>query len=234
MRLLLERHHALAQLATLLRQKRTVDQHAVALHREQHFTHRHLDVFVDARQLGVDRDLRMQGVVDPHRDIDILGRVLGGAFHRHLLERNAIGALAGDVVVADRRQVEMPQREAAEVVRSRFEHVRLRQRVVRDPRASAHGWRRRAGRTEFCPNFCTKSRPATARRVADARDPAGRCASSARLECERRARLDRQDIPTIFAFMGSRLVVSVSIAVSSAFAIAASQRSSAASSCTVS
>ena len=52
---------------------------------------------------------------------------------RHLLERDAIGALARHVVVRDRLDVQVPPREVVHVVRLvRLEHVRLEQRVVRD------------------------------------------------------------------------------------------------------
>jgi hypothetical protein len=64
-RLLLERHHAFAELAALFREQRRIDQDAVALHLEQHVAHRNLDLAVDARELGVDGDLRIQRVVQP-------------------------------------------------------------------------------------------------------------------------------------------------------------------------
>ena len=52
---------------------------------------------------------------------------------RHLVEADLRRALAGDVGVADRLDVEVPPREVVHVVRLvRLEHVRLEQRVVRD------------------------------------------------------------------------------------------------------
>ena len=58
--LLLEREHALAELAALLREHAGVDQHAVALHAEQDLAHRHLDLAIDAVELRVRGDARIQ------------------------------------------------------------------------------------------------------------------------------------------------------------------------------
>ena len=70
--------------------------------------------------------------MQPVSDVGNLRRVLGGALDRHLLEGQTIRALAGDGVVGQRRDVEMAERKAREVVRLvRFEHVRLQHRVVR-------------------------------------------------------------------------------------------------------
>ena len=66
------------------------------------------------------------------RDVGVLGRVLGRAVERDLVERDPMHAAAGHRVVADRRQVEVAAREAVEVVRLvRLEHVRLELGVVR-------------------------------------------------------------------------------------------------------
>ena len=148
-RLLLQRHHPLAQFAALLREQLRVDQDAVALHAEQHFAHRHLDLRVDVVELRVRGNRRMERAMQAQRDVGVLGRVFGRAVDGHLLEGDALGALAGHVVVADRLDVQVTPREVVHVVRLvRFEHVGLEQRVVRDAaQREARRWRARAGRT---------------------------------------------------------------------------------------
>jgi hypothetical protein len=71
-------------------------------------------------------------------DVGILGGVFGGARDIDLGEGNAVGALAGDGVVADRGQAAMARGEGAEVVRLvGFQHIGLQQRVL-DDAAQAH------------------------------------------------------------------------------------------------
>ncbi len=117
MRLALQRRRALAQIAALPAQQLAVDQHALALHFEQHLAHRHLDRLVDVQQLWLALETRMERAMQAQRDIGVLGRVRGRAIDCHLLERDAPGALAGDVVVGDRREIEMPSRQSVHVVR---------------------------------------------------------------------------------------------------------------------
>ena len=70
--------------------------------------------------------------MQPQRHVGVLGRVLGRAVERHLVERDAVHAAPGHGVVADRRQVEVASRERLEIVRLvRFEHVRLELGIVR-------------------------------------------------------------------------------------------------------
>ena len=69
----------------------------------------------------------MQG----ERAIGPLRRVFGGARNLDRGERDAAGALAGDLVVAEHRPAAIALREHAELVALvHFEHVRLEQRVV--------------------------------------------------------------------------------------------------------
>ena len=122
----------LAELVALRLELRPVEQHAVALHAEQHRQRRHLDRAVDEVQLLVLLDLREQQLVQGEDAVGLAGRVLGGARDVHRGERNARGALAGDLVVAEQRPAAMALRERAEVVALvDFEHVGLEQRVVR-------------------------------------------------------------------------------------------------------
>jgi hypothetical protein len=97
--LLLEREHALAERPALAAQQIRVDQHAVALHPEQDLAHRHLELAVDARELRVGRDLRVERVVQAQRDVGILGRVLGRAVDVDLVEADLARALAAHLVV---------------------------------------------------------------------------------------------------------------------------------------
>ena len=125
-------HHFLPQLAALRFQQGGVDQHAGALHPEQHFARRQLDLQVYVFQPRVGLHLGIQALVQAQRHIGVLGRVLGGALHAHLFEADALRALAGDFVVADGGQVQMAFGERAQVVaQMRFEHVGLEQGVVR-------------------------------------------------------------------------------------------------------
>ena len=66
------------------------------------------------------------------RDVRVLGRVLGGALDRHLVERDLLRALAGDVLVLDRVDAEVQLRAGIHVVarRCRVQHVGLEHRVV--------------------------------------------------------------------------------------------------------
>ena len=62
-RLLLQREHPLAEHAALRGEKYRIEQHAVALHAEEHFARRQLDTFIDMRELGVGGDARAQRAV---------------------------------------------------------------------------------------------------------------------------------------------------------------------------
>src|SRR5665213_1836624 len=132
-RLLLERHCALAELAALRGELGTVHQHALPLHAKQHVAHRHFERAVDVRELGIALDRRQEMMVQAQRDVGILARIIGGVLHRHLVESDLRRTLAGDIRIRDRLPVEVPPREVVHVVRLvRLEHVRLQQRVVRD------------------------------------------------------------------------------------------------------
>ena len=85
---------------------------------EQHLAHRHLDRLVDARELLVGGDLRIQRLVQLQRDVGVLGRVLGRALDVHLLEADPLRALAGHLVVGDGLQAEVALGERVHVVRA--------------------------------------------------------------------------------------------------------------------
>ncbi len=127
-----ELHHLLPEFAALRFEQGGVDQHAVAFHAEQHFARRQFDFPVHVLQPGLGLHLRIQALVHAQGDVGILGGILGGALHAHLLEADALRALAGDLVIADRFEMQMAFGERAQVVaQMRFEHVGLEQRVVR-------------------------------------------------------------------------------------------------------
>jgi hypothetical protein len=96
---LLELDEPLGDLAALLAQALAVDQHAVMLHLEQHRHERLLDLLVDAKQPGLLSELRVQRLVQLQRDVRVLGGVLGRLVDGHLVERDLLRALAGDVLV---------------------------------------------------------------------------------------------------------------------------------------
>ena len=65
------------------------------------------------------------------RDVGVLGCIFGCTVDRHLFEGNALGALAGNIVVTDRCDVQMSPREIVHVMRFvRFKDVGLEQRIV--------------------------------------------------------------------------------------------------------
>ncbi len=122
-----------AKLVALLRQHSPVDEHAVALHAVEDFRHRQLDVAVEGRESGIFLESRRQRLMHAQGDVGILGSIGGGVLDIYLGEGNAVRALAGDVVVADRLQPEVTCGERTEVVRLvGFQYVGLQQRVVDD------------------------------------------------------------------------------------------------------
>ena len=134
MRLLLQRHHFLAELVALRLELARVEEHAVPLHLQEHGHHRHLDRLVDELQLFVRGNPRVERIVDRQRAVGVLGRVLGGALHVDLRKRDPRGALAGDRVVTDRLPAQVPPGEGLEVVPLvHLEHIRFEQRVVGNP-----------------------------------------------------------------------------------------------------
>ncbi len=134
MRLALQRHHALAQLAALRVEHRRVDQHAVALDALQQPRDRHLDAPVHVEQAGVFLDSRPQRLVHVQGHLAVFARVLGGAAELDLGERNLVGALAAHVLVAQPLAAEVPLGEAFQAVRLvRLEHIALQHGVVLVP-----------------------------------------------------------------------------------------------------
>ena len=120
--LLLEQQHFLAQLVALASQLGGIDLDAVAFDRGQHRRHLHLQQ-IDALQSGIGRHLRAQHLVQLQREIGVLGGVMAGLVHRHLIEADLLGALAAQVAL---RQV--VQADAA----MRLQHIRLQHGVFGD------------------------------------------------------------------------------------------------------
>ena len=113
--------------------QRRVEHDAVALHVVQDFAHRHFDRRVDVVELGIGGDARIQAAMELQRDVGVLGRVGRRIGDAHLVELDLLRALAGDLGVGDRLDVQVAPREIVHVVRTvRLEHVGLQQRVVRD------------------------------------------------------------------------------------------------------
>ena len=96
---------------------------------------------------GTACELRPQRLVQPQRDVGVLGGVLGGALHRHLVEADLLGALAGDVLVVDGVDAEVVLRQRIHVVArgGAVQHVGLEHGVV------AHA---RAARCRGCASTC--------------------------------------------------------------------------------
>ena len=133
MGLRLDREHFLAQLAALRGQHRAVDQHAVALHPEQHLAHRHLDVAIHRGQLAL--QLRREKLVQLQRDVGILRRIPGRGVEIDLVETDLLGALADHVRIGNGLQPEMAHHHVLQVVRLvRLQHVGLQQRILGDAR----------------------------------------------------------------------------------------------------
>ena len=104
------------------------------------------------------------------RHIGILGRIGGGAFDRHLLERDAVAPGAGDLVVADRRMAEMQLRQFVQPVavhagllrvgdQHRIVERRGRRERRRAPSPACRTWR--SGRSSA---RCDRSAPVPAQR----------------------------------------------------------------------
>ena len=138
-RVLLLLQDLFSELVALRLELLLVEQHAVALHAEEHGEHRHLDFAIHKRELFVRLDSRVEQVVQRQHAIGLLCGVLRGAADLHRGEGNASDALAGHLLVAERGPAAMALREAAQIVALvHFEHIRLEQRVVnatREPNA---------------------------------------------------------------------------------------------------
>jgi hypothetical protein len=67
--------------------------------------HRHewlLDLLIQPRELRKAAQLRPERLVQAQRHVGVLSGVLARALHRHLIEADLLGALAGQVGVAER------------------------------------------------------------------------------------------------------------------------------------
>ena len=104
-------HQASAKQVALLRKHSPVDEYTGALHAIENFRHRQFDVAVEGLEPGLFPESRRQGLMHAQGDIGILGSIGGGALDIHLGEGNAVRTLAGNVIVADRLQPEMPRGE---------------------------------------------------------------------------------------------------------------------------
>ena len=130
----LELHHLDAELAALRVEQLRVEQHAVALHGLQHCHHRHLDVAVDFDELGVAFYLRIERVMQLQRNVGVFRRIIRGALDRYLVETDLARSLAAHLDVRERLYAQMARGEVIHIVRlMTFQHVRLQQRIVRDP-----------------------------------------------------------------------------------------------------
>ena len=95
-------YHFLPQFAALGLEHSGVDKHAGALHPEQDFARRQFNLPVYILEPGFGLHLGIQALVQAQGHVGILGGILGGAFHAHLFEADALRTLASDLVVADR------------------------------------------------------------------------------------------------------------------------------------
>jgi hypothetical protein len=107
----LDFHQAAAKHVALLRQHCPVDEYPGTLHSIENFRHRQFDVAVEGLEPCLFPESRRQRLMHAQGDIGILGSIGGGAFDIHLGERNAVRALAGNVIVANGLQPEMPRGE---------------------------------------------------------------------------------------------------------------------------
>jgi hypothetical protein len=131
MRLALVVQQTLRELRALPLQHPGVYQHADVLHLEQHRTQRLLDVVVELLEPRQGRELRPQDSVQPQRDVGSLGRVRGRFLDRHVAKGELFRALAGHVLVRERRDAEVALCQGGRVVprRDAVQHVRLEHRV---------------------------------------------------------------------------------------------------------
>jgi hypothetical protein len=129
---LLQFEHAPAEFLALRAQLVDVDQHAGLFHARKHRHERHLDRLEHRTQLRLAFELRPQRVMQAQRNVGVLGRIVGRTLHVDLRERDLPGALAGDVLVADRLDAEVLVRQRVHVVAAagRIPHVGLEHRIV--------------------------------------------------------------------------------------------------------
>ena len=131
-RLHLEFGEPFREFAALFLQQFAVDQHAVVLHLEQDRHERLLDLLVDLEERRLLLERSVQDVVQLQRDVGVLGGVGRGLLECHLVERDLLRALAGDVLVLDRVDAKVELRAGIHVVarRGRVQDVGLEHRVV--------------------------------------------------------------------------------------------------------
>src|SRR4029077_18918627 len=101
-RLLLQREDLLAQRLALRVERAAVEQHAVPLHAKERRHERQLDALVDEGEFLVPGNARMHDVVQREDAVRLLRRVLRGAADVDRAERDARGALAGDLLEGER------------------------------------------------------------------------------------------------------------------------------------
>ena len=109
-----------------------VEEHAVALHPEEHREDAHLDLFIDELEFFILFYLGVKDLVERERAIGVFRSVLGGAADLDRGKFDARRALAGDFVIAEGLPAAMAQGERAQIMTLvHLEDVRLEQRVVR-------------------------------------------------------------------------------------------------------
>ena len=125
--------NARTQLAALRIELGAIDQHAGALHLEQHLCRRQLDLLVNEAQLFVGFDAWPQHFMQRAGDLRIFARVVSRPVNCDLVEAQLIHTFAAHFDIGQCLAAQMPLRQRIDIVIAvRFEHVRLELRVVRD------------------------------------------------------------------------------------------------------
>ena len=127
----LQRGAALREFAREPRQHLPVDRDAAPLHAREHRQQRALQRLVDAHHVLGDH-AGLEHVREAQRNVGILGDVRRGLLHRDIVERDLGLAGADDVVVVDRRVIEVARRERVERMAeaSGVEHIGHQHGVV--------------------------------------------------------------------------------------------------------
>ena len=85
------------------------------------------------RQRRVGGDLRLQLPMQLQGDVGVFGGIVAGPRHIDLLEADALGTGASNIVVADGFHAQMPLGQCIHIVpHMRLQHIGLQQRVMRD------------------------------------------------------------------------------------------------------
>ena len=136
-RLLREFLHPRPKLPALLRQQPRIDQRPRLLHPGQHGKERQLDLLVHAPEPSRGLQPWPERPVEPEGDIRFFRREVRCRLERERREVELLRALAGDVLVARRLELQVLRREGVQAVAARadaVEDVGLEHRVGRDAR----------------------------------------------------------------------------------------------------